>query len=193
MLITPCLSFPFFLPNLGLLSWEAVSLRPAAPLLWAQPYPYLRTVGLCLSYLQTGTTAAGAAVSASKSEYVCCAQNHTTFVPNVAVRFDYALTGVSATGAPVSPLVSIYYTDRTSDATFTPAKTNTVNLVAAQGVSHNAHCISHPRPLVTFLLRSQRSPLHPSIHYNMSTMDGSFRPSRTPTTKSDGRPIQMMS
>ena len=71
-------------------------------------------------------------------------QNHTTFVPNVAVRFDYSLTGVSATGAAVSPFVSIYYTDRATDNTFTPAKATRVNLAVAQGVSYSVHHISHP-------------------------------------------------
>ena len=100
---------------------------------------------------------AGAAAGAHNSKPVCCVQNHTTFVPNVAVRFDFALTGTSTAGAAVSPAVSLYYTDRTSDATLTTAvKTTTVNLAVAQGVSHDVHYFSHQRHRALLRLQSWR-------------------------------------
>ena len=113
-----------------------------------QSYPILCTAWLSASAIPlTGTMPAGSAAKADNSKPVCCVQNHTTFVPNVAVRFDFALTGVSTTGAAVSPAVSLYYTDRTSDATLTTAvKTTTVNLAATQGVSYHVHRICDPCP-----------------------------------------------
>ena len=125
---------------------DLISFRLAAPPRGLQSYPILCTARLSATPIsQTGTISAGAAAKAYNSKPVCCVQNHTTFVPNVAVRFDFALTGVSTTGAAVSPAVSLYYTDRTSDATLTTAvKTTTVNLAATQGVSPRVHRISHP-------------------------------------------------
>ena len=140
---------------------DLISLRLAAPPLGVQSYPILCTVWLSASAIsQTGTMSAGAAARAYNSKPVCCVQNHTTFVPNVAVRFDFALTGVSTTGAAVSPAVSLYYTDRASDLTLTTAvKTTTINLAAAQGVSHDVHHFSHQRYHASLRLKDW----HPSI------------------------------
>ena len=141
---------------------DLIGLRLAAPARGLQSYPILCTTWLSASAVsQTGTMSAGAAAKGHKSKPVCCVQNHTTFVPNVAVRFDFALTGTSTTGAAVSPAVSLYYTDRVgSDLTLTTAvKTTTLNLAAAQGVSHDVHHFSHQRYRASLRLRDW----HPSI------------------------------
>ena len=58
---------------------------------------------------------------------LCCLQNATLFVPNVAVRFDYS----QVTAAGATQFVSLFYSDR-------PATTNptvTSNLKQTYGVS----------------------------------------------------------
>ena len=126
---------------------DLIDLTLAAPPRGLQSYYILCTVWLSASAIpQTGAMSADAAAKAYNSKPVCCVQNHTTFVPNVAVRFDFALTGTSTTGAAVSPAASLYYTDRASDLTLTTAvKTTTPNLAPAQGVSHDVHHFSHQR------------------------------------------------
>lgn len=58
---------------------------------------------------------------------LCCAQKPTTFLPNVAVRFDYS----QVTAAGATQFVSLFYTDRA--ATTNP--TITSNLRQTVGVS----------------------------------------------------------
>ena len=143
----------------------------------------VHSMAVRLSHIQAGTITAGAAVSVYNNKCVCCAQNHTTFVPNVAVRFDFALTGTSTTGAAVSPAVSLYYTDRTSDNTIlTGVKTTTLNLAVAQGVSPNTHRISHfcaPPPPPRLTSPAATTSISGSTHHHMSTVGGSFRPGKT--------------